>query len=78
MERIAPANLTQCYFCQDSLDATANGIFQWVSGWVEQRAQGGSNAIALPKRENRYACNYCIARLRRGIPIGQMHLFDNE
>jgi hypothetical protein len=70
------ANRAVCELCGCALDTRAFGIFQWVQGWIEQRRTGGANAIALPERAHRFACAICIDRLRHGIPVGQMSIYD--
>lgn len=63
-----------CHFCQQEIDIRREGVHQFVSGWVKNRAGGGGNAIAVPERLNRYACKLCIERLKHGTTI-QMTLF---
>lgn len=71
------SRVRNCTYCNDSLDSNGIGVFQLGHGWLENRRKGGANTIALPIREDKYACHECIDRLRQGIPVGQMHLFDN-
>jgi hypothetical protein len=64
-----------CVYCSIFIDTNANGVFQFASGWLENRRKGGANTIALPNRRPRFACRECIDRLRHGIPVGQGTLF---
>lgn len=76
MKIVPPANVASCYYCHENMDTRDYGIFQFVSGWVENRVRGGANAIAIPQRAHRFACSTCIDRLRKGIPTGQMRMWD--
>lgn len=76
MKRIPPAHLVQCTFCGDDMDTRDYGIFQFVSGWIEQRRTGGANAIALPKRKHAYTCATCMDRLKHHISPQQRTIFD--
>lgn len=51
---------TRCLFCGEVLDADAAGVYQYVRGWERRRTGGGTNAIRLPTRENKWACHACI------------------
>jgi hypothetical protein len=66
-----------CVFCSAIVDSNAQGVYELVEGWAMNRKQG-TNAIALKKSKNLYACSFCIDKLRQGIPIGQMTLFQWE
>lgn len=55
-----------CEFCGRIIDTEAFGTHQYTSGWVKNRAAGGGHAIALPHRENRFACDYCVRRRAEG------------
>ena len=76
MNRIPPAHLVACSFCGSDVDTRSFGIYQFVSGWIEQRMKGGANAIALPRRKHAYACGECIDRLRHHIAPAQMSIYD--
>ena len=52
--------VVRCQFCNGELDSRAPGVYQRVTGWVQQRSQGGGNAIALPSRSNEWACPACV------------------
>jgi hypothetical protein len=66
--------LAYCHFCGESLDADRPGVYQYVEGWERRRAQGGTNAVRLPKRLTRYACHSCIEIRVHGLE-GQSELF---
>lgn len=63
-----------CEFCKRDLDTRMDGTHQWTSGWVMQRRAGGGNAIAMPKRENRWAHRQCVEKASKGS-FGQTSMF---
>lgn len=56
----------ECEFCGREIDNRAEGTHQYTTGWVKVRSGGGGHAIALPAREERWACDYCIRRRAGG------------
>lgn len=64
-----------CTYCACIVDSNAVGVYQLAHGWLENRKRGGANTIALAKRDDHYACNDCISKLKAGIPVGQQSLF---
>ena len=52
--------LYTCQFCGDPINPRQPGVWRRVSGWVQNRKQGGANHIALPEAEIGFACNICI------------------
>lgn len=66
-----------CTYCGLLVDSAAVGVWQRATGWVENRRQGGSNAIALPNKDTVYACGICIDRLRHNISPDQRTLFES-
>jgi hypothetical protein len=42
-------------------------VYQRVSGWERWRDAGGTNALALRKTEQLFACERCIGLEKRGI-----------
>lgn len=65
-----------CTYCTATVDSHGLGVFQLGHGWLENRKRGGANTIAVPIRDDTYACAECIDKLRHGIPVGQARLFD--
>ena len=65
-----------CCYCLCTIDSNGTGVFQLAHGWLENRKRGGANAIAIPIREDTYACAECIDKLRHKIPVGQARLFE--
>lgn len=65
-----------CTYCAVTVDSNGTGVFQLAHGWLENRKRGGANTIAVPIRDDTYACNECIDKLRHGIPVGQSRLFN--
>ena len=57
----------RCEFCGDDLNITDDGVHQFTSGWVKNRASGGGHGISLAKRELRWAHGYCIDKASRGL-----------
>lgn len=67
----------KCAFgCGHDVNTNADGVYQFISGWVKNRSDGGAHGISLPKRENRWACGQCIDRAIRGF-INQNDLFSS-
>jgi hypothetical protein len=63
--------LYTCFFCGDAINPRQAGVWRKVSGWVQNRKQGGVNSISLPEPEIGYACNVCIDIAKsknRGMP----------
>lgn len=50
----------QCEMCRRDVDTRKEGTHQFTSGWVMVRSGGGGHSISLPKRENRWACAWCV------------------
>jgi hypothetical protein len=65
-----------CYYCSCQLDSNAVGVYQLATGWLANRKRGGANTIAIPFRRDTYACPDCIDKLKHGIPVGQMRLWE--
>jgi len=65
---VIPARyLARCEKCGKPLDTRATGIFQFTSGWVQQREGGGGHGISLPQRDpTRWAHRHCIESEARG------------
>jgi hypothetical protein len=66
-----------CVFCASIVDSNADGVYEFVQGWARNRKQG-TNAVALQKRMNVFACDICIDKLKAGIPVGQQSLFTYQ
>ena len=65
----------KCFHCNDSIDTRQ--AYQYVKGWTKVRRKGsGINTLALLERTDRYACPACIDKLKKGLGINQMALFD--
>ena len=61
--------------CGDPLDVRQNGVHVYTSGWVENRRDGGGHAIRLPRKEQRYACKFCVDKQAAGAAKYQPSLF---
>jgi hypothetical protein len=70
-------NQAACEDCGDTIDVTAPGVAQHVSGWAINRKGGafGSNFTALPERHLRWLCRFCVDRRRAGVNPAQQELF---
>jgi hypothetical protein len=66
----------QCARCTRPIESTSLGVFQTVSGLVENRAAGGPNTVALIERRPEWTCGECVDRLRHGISPEQTTLWD--
>lgn len=81
---IPPSMLVHCAFCADRLHSNMRGTWQHVvGGWVPIKRHGtdnqrGTNSLTLPKMEHVYACEACIDKLKKGVPLGQQSLFGTE
>lgn len=51
--------------CNSALDPNAKGVYQFASGWIENRAAGGANALVLPEKQQQWACAPCIERKKK-------------
>lgn len=69
------SRLRNCTYCSVQLDSNGVGVYQLASGWLMNRKKGGANTIAIPLRQDHYACAECVDKLKHGIPVGQMQLF---
>lgn len=55
-----------CSFCGETMVGKFI-VYQKVSGWERWRDEGGTNALALRKTEQVFACERCIGLEKRGI-----------
>lgn len=69
----APPPLLVCAFCGCSIPSVRQA-FQKVTGWERHRAAGGTNALALRKTHDEFACLACVDKLRAGIDPNQPSL----
>jgi hypothetical protein len=56
-----------CVYCGGSIDAEHD--YHAIVGWEKRRSGGGTNAIALREtaKPDRWACEDCINKLKRGV-----------
>lgn len=73
---VPPSFVASCHFCGLTMDTRDTNAYQRTSGWARNKNRG--NSITLSKREHVWACGECIGKLAKGIPVGQMGLWDNE
>lgn len=71
---IPERNQVICEGCDETIDGTADGHAQFVSGWSVNRYKG-TNAVALQERHQRWLCRFCLDRRRNGVADEQGSLF---
>jgi hypothetical protein len=54
-----------CDYCYAPIKPDAIGISRRVTGWAENRKQGGANAIRYPETPTGYAHNVCLEAHKR-------------
>lgn len=66
--------MVDCFFCGGQV--VEGRAFRRVTGWERLRGQGGANQIVLREVvEGKFACVFCVDKLRRGVPVAQRGLF---
>lgn len=58
-----------CDSCRQKIDISPlskEPYWQLTQGFTTKRAQGGPNAIVQPRFFDRYMCQWCIDKLKRG------------
>lgn len=66
-EHLEPA----CEFCGDHIIVSKIGAWRQVTAWVVNRQDGGAHGVTLPVPTGRFACDGCMALVRRGIDPAQ-------
>lgn len=66
--------MVKCTFCDAELDPRATTTYQKITGWDHPRSGGGTNALALAKRLEEFACYLCIDRQKHGVSLEQQSL----
>lgn len=73
-----PGGMALCAFgCATKVDKLKLGTYQYITGWVSGNRGGdgkkgqGRNSIAIPERQDSYACDDCIKRQMQGISLDQ-------
>ncbi len=61
--------------CGVSVDPTAPGVAQYVSGWAVNRSEGGTHGLSAPQRHDRWLCRGCLEKVRHGISFNQQVMF---
>jgi hypothetical protein len=64
-----------CDACGEPVDPGAPGVWRQVTGWVQNRRDGGANAVAMPSKALAWSCRSCMDRRRNGT-LGMPSLFD--
>ena len=71
--QIPERNRVRCEQCAETIDCTASGVAQFVSGWAVNRAKG-TNAVAMQERHLRWLCRHCLHDRKRGLVWQQQEL----
>ena len=58
--------MTNCYYCGVAINSDSIGVYQLVRGWERRRSGGGTNALRLAERAQRWACHACIEAQVKG------------
>lgn len=56
-----------CEFCGTGVIVSRTGTWRQVTGWVQNRDGGGAHGVTQPVPTGRFACDGCMALVRRGI-----------
>lgn len=77
---IPSSRRASCETCGAELDTRDRNTYRFGSAWFKNRPTklGGMNTATLAVYTNRYACRWCIEGKRKGIPEGQLRLFDPQ
>ena len=67
-------NQVKCEGCGETIDCTATGNAEFVSGWSVNRPKG-TNGVVMQQRHGRYLCRFCIDKHRAGVAFKQQALF---
>lgn len=78
LPRIPASRRAACFHCQSPLDINSPGTYTLTVGWTRQRAQGGTNQVTLAEHMRVWCCRDCIDRLRAGVGIDQLAMFDER
>lgn len=67
----------RCHYCGEPVDPLSRLTWRRVTGWERKAAassrKSGSD-IALRESRDEYACDRCVARIRRGVAPTQSAL----
>lgn len=63
-----------CSKCGRAMNENIETVWQYTTGWVKKREQGGTNYIALRKPQQEFMCNGCMQLLLDGLDVGQQSL----
>lgn len=63
-----------CTFCGMQVDSRHPQSYVLAHGW--KRIGNNGNSITLARLDDEWACTDCIDKLRKGIPVGQMSIFE--
>lgn len=67
-----------CFYCNAMIETMGNRTYQFGSGWFPRRkAAKGSHSATSVTYEYKFACWECIDKVKNGIPIGQMKLWES-
>lgn len=72
VERTATADPHACVFCGGAINHVSD--YRRVEGFERHRSEGGTNALALRKATEEWACSACVDRAKRGVSPTQQAL----
>jgi hypothetical protein len=64
------ASPIRCCFCDTPIPSPRNA-WRKVIGFERQRQEGGTNALALRRPLDEYACNFCVDKQKAGVDPSQ-------
>ena len=68
--------LPRCTFCNEAITKPLDpGVWRKVTGWVQNRKQGGANAVRFPSDALAYAHAICLETERLRGSFDQPELF---
>lgn len=82
LRAIPLANRRACYYCGETIDTSVNLSWQRGTAWFKRQSQtghnrAGTNAARSVVWIDEYACRECMDKMAKGIPSGQMGLWDD-
>lgn len=63
-----------CTYCGSQVDSRHAHTYVMAHGW--KRIGNNGNSITLAKLSDEWSCGDCIDKLRHGIPVGQLSIFE--
>lgn len=64
----------ECAYCKEPVDPDHRDTWHRVCGWERPRRQGGTNHLAMRRRNGMVACAHCLDMLLEGRHPMQLEL----